>query len=102
MIAIDFGIRFMTQQVSPQPIPAALQEFIQVVLTDQMLQEQLKAAPDWESFVELAIQLGKGKGYSFTSEDLETMIVQQDQLSVELSTIDSLTEQPQIQQNAYW
>ena len=93
----------MTQQVSPRTIPADLQAFIQAVLKDPRLQDQLKAAPDRESFVELAVQLGRAKGYSFTSEDLEMMTARQDQILVEQSTIESFVEQPQIQQKAsYW
>ena len=91
----------MTQQVSPQTIPADLQAFIRAVLKDPRLQDQLKAAPDQKSLVELAVQLGRAKGYSFTSENLEAMMVQQNR-SAECSTIDSLTEQLPIQPASAW
>ena len=99
--AIAIKIKFMTQQVSPRTIPADLQQFIQAVLKDPRLQDQLKAAPDRESLVELAVQLGRAKGYSFTSEDLEATMVQQN-LSAKHLKIDSLTEQPLIPSKAIW
>lgn len=47
-----------------------LEQFYQEVLKNPMLQERLKAATDTESLSELAVQLGKEKGYSFTKEEV--------------------------------
>lgn len=47
-----------------------LEQFYQEVLKDRMLQERLKAATDPENLIELAVELGKEKGYSFTKEEI--------------------------------
>jgi predicted ribosomally synthesized peptide with nif11-like leader len=47
----------------------ALEGFYQELLTDPMLQERLKAATDPESLCELAVELAKEKGYSFSKEE---------------------------------
>lgn len=53
-----------------------LQDFYQVVLTDTALQDRLKTATDGQSFVSLAVALGEEKGYSFSFEDVETVLNQ--------------------------
>ena len=45
-------------------------QFYQVVLQDSALQQQLQFAPDEESMVNLAVELGQQKGYDFTSEEV--------------------------------
>ena len=45
-----------------------LEQFYTELLKDPMMQERLKAATDPESLCELAVELGKEKGYSFTKE----------------------------------
>lgn len=47
-----------------------LEQFYIDLLQDPMLQERLKAATDPESLSELAIELGKEKGYLFTKEEV--------------------------------
>lgn len=47
-----------------------LEQFYQEVLGDVTLQERLKAATSTEELVEIALQLGAEKGYSFTKEEL--------------------------------
>ena len=89
----------MAQQLSKPPIPASLQQFIQVLMKDWAMQEQLKAAPDTESFVKLAVELGQQNGYSFTAEDLEALRTQQEQVPVESSTLD---EQLRVRRKAGW
>lgn len=48
----------------------ALEQFYTELLKDSVLQERLKAATDPESLSELAVELGKEKGYSFTKEEV--------------------------------
>ncbi|NJP08695.1 MAG: Nif11 family protein [Leptolyngbyaceae cyanobacterium RU_5_1] len=47
-----------------------LQQFYTEVLKDPILQERLKAATDPDSLCELAVEMGKEKGYSFTKEEV--------------------------------
>lgn len=47
-----------------------LEQFYQELLKDSVLQERLKAATDPESLSELAVELGKEKGYFFTKEEV--------------------------------
>ena len=51
-------------------ITTDLEQFYAEVLKDLMLQERLKAATDPENLIELAVELGKEKGYSFTKEEI--------------------------------
>jgi hypothetical protein len=46
-----------------------LEQFYTEVLKDPILQERLKSATDPDSLCELAVELGKAKGYSFTKEE---------------------------------
>ena len=47
-----------------------LEQFYTEVLKDLALQERLKAATNLQSLSELAVELGKEKGYSFPKEDV--------------------------------
>ncbi|NHC35963.1 Nif11-like leader peptide family natural product precursor [Scytonema millei] len=49
---------------------SSLEQFYTELLQDPMLQERLKAATDPESLSELAVQLGKEKGFFFTKEEV--------------------------------
>lgn len=51
-------------------ITTDLEQFYAEVLKDRMLQERLKAATDPENLIELAVELGKEKGYFFTKEEI--------------------------------
>jgi predicted ribosomally synthesized peptide with nif11-like leader len=52
----------------------SLEQFIQLVLDTPALQEQLQVAPERESLIRLAIELGEANGYSFTAEEVEGKI----------------------------
>ncbi|BBD63710.1 hypothetical protein NIES4072_26340 [Nostoc commune NIES-4072] len=45
----------------------SIQQFFQMASQDQELQSKLKAAPNREAYISLVVELGKEKGYSFTS-----------------------------------
>lgn len=47
-----------------------LEQFYTELLKDPMLQERLKAATSPENLTELAVELGKTKGYAFTKEEV--------------------------------
>ena len=47
----------------------ALEQFYTELLQDPVLQERLKAATDPDNLCELAVKLGKEKGYFFTKEE---------------------------------
>lgn len=47
-----------------------LEQFYTELLQDPILQERLKAGTDPESLSELAVDLGKEKGYFFTKEEV--------------------------------
>ncbi|NJR62449.1 MAG: Nif11-like leader peptide family natural product precursor [Cyanobacteria bacterium CRU_2_1] len=53
-----------------QKTTTALEQFYQELLKDPMLQEQLKSAINPENLCDLAVELGKEKGYSFTKEEV--------------------------------
>ena len=53
---------------------ANLEHFYQEALKDQALQEQLRTATDRDSMAALAVELGKEKGYSFTTEEVQAYI----------------------------
>lgn len=54
----------------------SLEQFIQEVVQDQALQEQLRAVPNQESIVSLAVQLGQERGYNFTDEEVREKLAQ--------------------------
>jgi hypothetical protein len=47
-----------------------LEQFYQELLQDTILQERLKAATDTDSLCELAVEMGKEKGYEFTKAEV--------------------------------
>lgn len=51
-----------------------IQQFYQVVLQDSALQQQFQSAPDEQSLVNLAVELGQKQGYSFTSEEVSQVL----------------------------
>ncbi len=51
-------------------------QFLQILQQDRQAQDSLKKATDQEGFVNLAVQLGKQKGFNFTSKDLKAMLAQ--------------------------
>lgn len=53
---------------------ANLEQFYQEVLKDQGLQERLRTATDRDSTAALAVELGKEKGYSFTTDEVQAHI----------------------------
>jgi len=57
-------------------IANTLKQVFQFLLQDQSVQENLKNATDQESFVQMAVKLGKDKGYKFTIKELEAAIAQ--------------------------
>ncbi|HEY9652914.1 MAG TPA: Nif11-like leader peptide family natural product precursor [Coleofasciculaceae cyanobacterium] len=52
----------------------SLEQFYQQVLQEPSLQEPLRTAPDRDSLVRLAVELGEQNGYSFTAEEVEAAI----------------------------
>lgn len=48
----------------------SLKQFFQIASQNQELQEKLKAAPNREAYISLVVELGKEKGYSFTSDQV--------------------------------
>ena len=48
----------------------SLDQFILLASQDQELQEKLKAAKDPEAMIRSAVEQGKEKGYSFTSDEM--------------------------------
>lgn len=66
-------------------------QFYELVMQDVSMQEQLKFASDEKNLLDLAVQLGKKNGYTFTADDLKSAISQEEGLQdVELS--DALLE----------
>lgn len=55
---------------------SGLEEFIQLVLEDQVLQDKLQACSDEESLVSLVVQLGQERGFNFTDEEVRQKFVQ--------------------------
>lgn len=48
----------------------SIQQFFQMASQDQELQEKLKAAPNHEAYINLVVEQGNEKGYSFTSDQV--------------------------------
>ena len=48
----------------------SLNQFLQMASQDQELQSKLKAAPNREAYISSCVELGKEKGYSFTSNQV--------------------------------
>jgi predicted ribosomally synthesized peptide with nif11-like leader len=55
---------------------SGLEDFIQLVLEDQVLQDKLQACSDEESLVSLVVQLGQERGYRFTDEEVREKLAQ--------------------------
>jgi Nif11 domain len=53
-----------------------VEQFHQLVLQDTSLKERLKQSGDRESFLNLAVELGKQNGYSFTYNEAKAYISQ--------------------------
>jgi hypothetical protein len=53
-----------------------VEQFHQLVLQDSSLKERLKQSGDRESFLNLAVELGKQNGYSFTYSEAKAYISQ--------------------------
>ena len=51
-----------------------VEQFHRLVIQDLSLKEKLKQSANQESFVKLAVQLGKENGYSFTPSEVESYI----------------------------
>ncbi|HEU4322776.1 MAG TPA: hypothetical protein VFS21_06465 [Roseiflexaceae bacterium] len=47
------------------------EQFRAAVLADRDLQQRLRSAPDWQTFVELTLRLSAERGYGLTTTDLE-------------------------------
>lgn len=58
---------------------ANVEKFYELVQNNEQLQEQLKAAGNKESFLDLAVQLGQENGYTFTSQDVDALLNQKSQ-----------------------
>jgi predicted ribosomally synthesized peptide with nif11-like leader len=52
----------------------SLEQFYQRVLENPALQEPLREAPDQESLVRLAVELGRENGYDFTTQEVVAAI----------------------------
>lgn len=48
----------------------SFERFLQLVLEDEVLQARFQEAPDQESLVNLAVELGREKGYDFTADEV--------------------------------
>ena len=60
------GVTIMSQE--------NIQQFLQMASQDQELQSKLKAANDREAYIRLVVELGKEKGYNFTSPQVATAL----------------------------
>lgn len=49
----------------------SFEQFRQLVLQDNVLQERLRETVDRETFITLVVRLGEERGYGFTVEDVE-------------------------------
>ena len=53
---------------------ADLEKFYQELTNDPLLMEQFESITHREQFIKLVIRLGAGRGYSFTTSELEDSI----------------------------
>jgi predicted ribosomally synthesized peptide with nif11-like leader len=51
-----------------------IEQFYNLVSSSQELQEQLGAVEDQEQFAEMAVNIGRDNGYSFTVQDVNNFI----------------------------
>jgi len=54
---------------------AKLKEFLPTVLTDAKLADQLKNTTDKAKFSETLMRLGKERGYDFTADDVDVVLL---------------------------
>jgi predicted ribosomally synthesized peptide with nif11-like leader len=54
---------------------AKLKEFLPMVLTDAKLADQLKNTTDKGKFSETLTRLGKERGYEFTADDVDAVLI---------------------------
>lgn len=54
----------------------SLEQFREQVLQNPPLAEQFKAVTSLDTFVDLAVQMGRQLGYNFTAEDVKTALAQ--------------------------
>ncbi|HAA33514.1 MAG TPA: Nif11-like leader peptide family natural product precursor [Cyanobacteria bacterium UBA8553] len=59
----------------------SIEQFYQEVMQEPALLEQFQAAPDQESLVNIAVEVGQQKGYSFTTSEVEQALVAQNAVS---------------------
>ena len=55
-------------------ISKGLEQFMQLVMEDQTVQERVREATDQESLIRLAVELGQENGYDFTAEEVRQQI----------------------------
>jgi predicted ribosomally synthesized peptide with nif11-like leader len=82
------------QTLTSKTTTSDLEQFYSKLLSDTVLQEKLKAATNLEHLCQLAIQLGKECGYSFTPEEVEAA------LAIELA-LNEAALQPQLREPIY-
>jgi hypothetical protein len=58
------------RQPAPASAPSGFADFRQRVFADAALQAKLRAIPDLEKFVAIAVRLGRDGGFSFAAEDV--------------------------------
>ena len=51
-----------------------LKQFFQIASQDQQMQGKLKAAPNREAYLNSCVELGREKGFSFTSDEVATAL----------------------------
>lgn len=78
--------------MSERIVQENLEQFLQMAAQDLELQEKLKAASDRDAYVSLVVELGKEKGYNFTSDRVEAAldtsakkVAENDELVMQLS-----------------
>jgi predicted ribosomally synthesized peptide with nif11-like leader len=59
----------------------SVNQFYQEVMQEPALLEKFQSAPDQESLVNLAVEVGQQKGYSFTAEEVEQALAAQNAAS---------------------
>jgi len=75
--------RELNQADEETSAPEELQRFRQKVLTDLSLQKRLRQTDDRESFIRLALGLGRQFGYRFTAADAENALRAEQQAWIE-------------------
>ncbi|MGO8835826.1 MAG: Nif11-like leader peptide family natural product precursor [Limisphaerales bacterium] len=57
-----------------EPSSGHLERFSQMVLADRQLHEQLRTTADLESFIALAVRLGRERGCELTAEEIRAAV----------------------------